>query len=72
MFGKRASQGGSPPKSEPVSSPVAASAKADPRLDAVPAGAVGSAPAERRSDSYYQTKSMIFGALIEEIGRAHV
>ena len=67
MFGKRASQGGSPPKSEPVSSPVAASAKADPRLDAVPAGAVGSAPAERRSDSYYQTKSMIFGALIEAI-----
>ena len=67
MFGKRASQGGSPPKSEPVSSPVAASAMADPRLDAVPAGAVGSAPAERRSDSYYQTKSMIFGALIEAI-----
>ncbi len=67
MFGRRASQGGSPPKSEPVSSPVAASAKADPRLDAVPTGAVGSAPAERRSDSYYQTKSMIFGALIEAI-----
>ncbi len=68
MFGKRATQGASPQKSEPASSPGALSAKADARPELPPVGAPNNGPPiERRSDSYFQTKSMIFGALIEAI-----
>ena len=68
MFGKRASSGASPQKSEPTSPPVASSAKVEPRAEAAPVSvSSGGGQTERRSDSYFQTKSMIFGALIEAI-----
>jgi pilus assembly protein CpaF len=68
MFGKRAGQIGIPPKSEPGSAPLALSPKVEARLEAAPvAPAAPVAQAERKSDSYFQTKSMIFGALIEAI-----
>jgi len=68
MFGKRATQGAGPQKSEPASSPATSSGKAEARPELPPVGALNNGPPiERRSDSYFQTKSMIFGALIEAI-----
>jgi pilus assembly protein CpaF len=68
MFGKRANQGASPQKIEPSNAPVVSSAKVEPRAEAAVAVVpTGGAQTERRSDSYFQTKSMIFGALIEAI-----
>ena len=72
MFGKRSNPGLSPAQ------PIAA-APPPPRVETVlPAAAIPPAAAEkapqgqqdRRSDSYFQTKSMIFGALIEAIDLA--
>jgi pilus assembly protein CpaF len=75
MFGKRGTSGGALPVSRPAATPHVA----PPRDPAAPApGAYASAPAAyvsasapppppRRSDSFYETKSQIFGALIEAI-----
>ncbi|MBK9080604.1 MAG: CpaF family protein [Rhizobiales bacterium] len=65
MFGKRGNFGSTPASPAPAAAPPPSSAPA-----AAPQG--GRAPEshrapERRSDEYYQTKSMIFGALIEAI-----
>jgi pilus assembly protein CpaF len=69
MFGKR-STGATVPAAPPV---APARPLESPPAETAPRGApaavdLSRAPAEqRRSDSYYQTKSMIFGALIEAI-----
>ncbi len=70
MFGKR-STGATVPAAPPV---APARPLESPPAEAAPRGApapdLSRAPAsaeQRRSDSYYQTKSMIFGALIEAI-----
>ncbi|MDB5591292.1 CpaF family protein [Enterovirga sp.] len=79
MFGKRSATG--QPAPTPVSRPAPAgeAAPAAPvpvlaepdlasrRLDPGPELAVAQPPERRKSDEYYQTKSMIFGALIEAI-----
>src|SRR5471032_2530099 len=67
MFGKRSNQTAS---AQPVA--VARSAEPAPmKLDPAPAQLSTTSPqntqTEVRPDSYYQTKSMIFGALIEAI-----
>ena len=73
MFGKRSSFGGSSPAAAPASAAArpASSAPAETRAPATaPRESVGSVstPVEpRRSDEYYVTKSVIFGALIEAI-----
>jgi pilus assembly protein CpaF len=68
MFGKRPGASGAPPQpprklsaGEPFTAVVA------PASPAAPKSAPVSGPESRRSDDYYQTKSMIFGALIEAI-----
>src|SRR5580698_1945252 len=67
MFGKRSNQIVSAQSAAPVRTAESTAMKLDPApAPAVPA-AVQNAQAERRPDSYYQTKSMIFGALIEAI-----
>ena len=64
MFGKRGNPApGAPPVPAGV---VIASAAAEPVKPPTPV----SAPAERKSDAYYQTKSLIFSALIEAIDLA--
>ncbi|QJP15260.1 CpaF family protein [Starkeya sp. ORNL1] len=75
MFGKRGTSGGALPVSRPTATPQVA----PPRDPAAPVpGAYASAPAAyvsasapppppRRSDGFYETKSQIFGALIEAI-----
>ena len=71
MFGKRSTSGASAPA--PMSeAPRAAAAAAEPRLEA-PRPAAQERPKsegssdQQRPESYFQTKSMIFGALIEAI-----
>jgi pilus assembly protein CpaF len=83
MFGKRSATASAPPPllqtapaaprpvtpSVPVlAEPDLAPRKADPR----PAELVTPVVVERKSDEYYQTKSMIFGALIEAIDLAQL
>ena len=66
MFGKRSNQiGGAQPAPTPARNLEPVSAKLDPS----PSGGGGgqSMQTEVRPDSYYHTKSMIFGALIEAI-----
>src|SRR5579872_3845897 len=67
MFGKRASgaNAAAAPPSAPARPLESAPAEAAPRASAPEP--VRAAAEPRRSDSYYQTKSMIFGALIEAI-----
>ncbi|KZE28298.1 CpaF family protein [Chelatococcus daeguensis] len=76
MFGKRTSQngplGGAAPAFQPARpTPAAAPARVDPPPRAVPAPSTPQPepprPEKRHSEEYYQTKSMIFGALIEAI-----
>ena len=67
MFGKRANPGLTI-QSAPVARPNAATSAS---LDAPrPSPAVPPPQAERKSDTYFQTKSQIFGALIEAIDLA--
>ena len=72
MFGKRSNPGLSP--AQPGAAPPPARRRARVRDAAArPAAPERSAPhsqQDRRSDSYFQTKSMIFGALIEAIDLA--
>jgi len=67
MFGKRSANSAKPRAPQgPSSTVVEAIAPAAPA--AQPMALAPAAPAEvRRSDEYYQTKSTIFGALIEAI-----
>jgi pilus assembly protein CpaF len=73
MFGKRSATGAavaSRPTPEPVRAEVRSSTTTMPSVPAAAATAPVPAPAiveARRSDEYYVTKSMIFGALIEAI-----
>jgi pilus assembly protein CpaF len=64
MFGKRASAGPSSHAADlgPASAAIAEEAPKPP--------APAPVQAERRSESYFQTKSLIFGALIEAIDLA--
>src|SRR5271157_4310323 len=64
MFGKRANPAVS--VQAVATSPAAASGRASPTKPNVSANA----PAERKSDDYFQTKALIFGALIEAIDLA--
>ena len=64
MFGKRANPDVS--VQAVATSPAAASGRANPIKPNVSANA----PAERKSDDYFQTKALIFGALIEAIDLA--
>src|SRR5436305_888493 len=68
MFGKRANQAVGAPVAAPVRRPEPPAAM---KLDPTPAPSIAAAAqlaqTEVRPDSYYQTKSMIFGALIEAI-----
>jgi len=70
MFGKR-SNPGLAPAAAPAAPPPAAPT---PRLEAMPPPAQPEASplvqSDRRTDGYFQTKSMIFGALIEAIDLA--
>jgi pilus assembly protein CpaF len=76
MFGKRSNPGLSPPLPAAPTAAAAAPARAEaPRPSAAPETAqiaqiAQIAQPDRRSDSYFQTKSMIFGALIEAIDLA--
>jgi pilus assembly protein CpaF len=69
MFGKRASAGGGEALKKPAPSPAPVETR--PSAPALAPAAAPAAPAPapetRRSDEYFQTKSMIFGALIEAI-----
>ncbi len=76
MFGKRTSQngplGGAAPAPQPARlGPAAAPARIDPPPRAAPPPSAPQPepprPEKRHSEEYYQTKSMIFGALIEAI-----
>ena len=65
MFGKRGNFGSAPAQPAapaPAAAPAAAASAPRPNEPAQ-----GQRAPERRSDDYYQTKSMIFGALIEAI-----
>ncbi|MCI4677806.1 CpaF family protein [Rhodoblastus acidophilus] len=66
MFGKRSGASGAPPRTP--QKPTAGEAFSPaPATAAPPPPPPPPAPEVRRSDDYYQTKSMIFGALIEAI-----
>src|SRR3954454_3156663 len=65
MFGKRAHQGMSV-TAAPAPAP-AAPAKAEPARGPAAAPAAAPRETEQRPESYFQTKSMIFSALIEAI-----
>ncbi|WP_374547201.1 CpaF family protein, partial [Rhodoblastus sp.] len=70
MFGKRSGGQSAPPRSPQKAAPdsFAPALAAAPAVAApTPAPAPPPAPENRRSDEYYQTKSLIFGALIEAI-----
>src|SRR6476659_5258846 len=83
MFGKRSMTSGAAATVSPLqpAAGVATSRAAEPAAAAIPAPTAAPPPAaaskpaaqhsapvdNRRSDEYYQTKSMIFGALIEAI-----
>ncbi len=73
MFGKRASFGCGAPAAKPAAAAQPSEAKASVSAPASAPAPVSSmhapqpAPEARRSDDYYITKSMIFGALIEAI-----
>jgi pilus assembly protein CpaF len=70
MFGKRAAFGtASPAGPAPAAMPVPTAEAAEPQRGApeAPRTSASAAPERHRSDEYYQTKSMIFGALIEAI-----
>jgi len=64
MFGKRANP------ALGVQPPPSGSAVASARPEPVKPHAVANAQAERKSDDYFQTKALIFGALIEAIDLA--
>ena len=63
MFGKRAQTGGA---AAPVPASLPSLQKAEPARAAAPP-APSARGAEQRPESYFQTKSMIFSALIEAI-----
>jgi pilus assembly protein CpaF len=67
MFGKRASAGfgGGQPVGSRVAAPAPVAEPAKPQQAASPP-----VQTERRSETYFQTKSLIFGALIEAIDLA--
>ncbi|HEY1452014.1 MAG TPA: CpaF family protein [Roseiarcus sp.] len=66
MFGKRASAGpGGQPAGSRVAAAAAVSEPSKPQSTPSPSGQT-----ERRSETYFQTKSLIFGALIEAIDLA--
>jgi pilus assembly protein CpaF len=66
MFGKRASAGlGGQPAGSRVAAAAAVSEPSKPQPATSPSGQT-----ERRSETYFQTKSLIFGALIEAIDLA--
>jgi pilus assembly protein CpaF len=75
MFGKRGTSGGSLPVSRPAATPQVVPARAPEPQPTVPVATSAyahtpvpvPAPPPRRSDSFYETKSQIFGALIEAI-----
>ncbi len=74
MFGKRTNVGEAPARSMPVAAPAPVAAK--PQTSVAPPSSE-SAPAApdlepKRSNEYYVTKSVIFGALIEAIDRAQL
>ena len=66
MFGKRANGGAGAEPAGPRAAAASVAAEA-PRPAPVPVPPVQT---ERRSDTYFQTKSLIFGALIEAIDLA--
>src|ERR1039458_3743357 len=68
MFGKRSNPGLSPATPVTVAPPPAPVEAASPAPAAPESGPLGQQ--DRRSDGYFQTKSMIFGALIEAIDLA--
>ncbi|MGL4974799.1 MAG: CpaF family protein [Bosea sp. (in: a-proteobacteria)] len=77
MFGKRASAAVSVAASATAPAPSAPAAASVQRIEAVtrlqaPAAPPPVAQEKPRSDDYYQTKSMIFGALIEAIDLAQL
>jgi pilus assembly protein CpaF len=77
MFGKRSTGSSSPPPApRPVAvQSVAAAPRPEPRPEPQPARVPEPAPApveQVRSEDYYQTKAMIFGALIEAIDLAQL
>src|SRR5471030_688580 len=68
MFGKRSTQGVSTQAVVSTRPPEPAAMKLEPALALSPSSASSSQNTQEvRPDSYYQTKSMIFGALIEAI-----
>ena len=75
MFGKRPAFGNATQKPQPAAvadqRPASAAAPAASK-GAMPAPAAPMQPEARRSDEYYLTKSMIFGALIEAIDLAQL
>ena len=68
MFGKRSNPGLSVPAPSQAASAVAP--KLEPARPAAPLDPPLEPLADRRSETYFQTKSMIFGALIEAIDLA--
>ena len=71
MFGKRANFGTGSAAAKPSPAPQATETRVTPAAPAMQSSpnqpAAAPAPEARRSDEYYVTKSMIFGALIEAI-----
>jgi pilus assembly protein CpaF len=74
MFGKRATFGGTgggpaapPPVLASVASPASTAAPTLAMAAPTPSKPVPQPQASRRSDDYYETKAMVFGALIEAI-----
>jgi pilus assembly protein CpaF len=67
MFGKRSNGQSAAPREaqKPAAAPESFAPTSSPAI--APAAAPAPAPEVRRSDEYYQTKSLIFGALIEAI-----
>lgn len=77
MFGKRSTGSSSPPPAPrpAAAQSVAAAPRPEPRPEPQPARAPEPVPApveQVRSEDYYQTKAMIFGALIEAIDLAQL
>ncbi len=72
MFGKRNATGFNQPDAAPPPAARAASAAPAPARAPEPAKAPPPAPETARSEEYYQTKGMIFSALIEAIDLAQL
>ena len=76
MFGKRSTSSAAPPKRDSIpipAQPAPTLNEAEPkRMAAVDDELVISAHEKRKSDEYYATKSMVFGALIEAIDLAQL